>query len=230
MQARDFKLQLLGKLHRDLTPEPGPPDRQRQFRRVLRASGVWQAAEIAHRIKLPGRLRQKKHRQRALVDVGERAELVNGGRTTTGFPLRQALSRNASLLGSLMDAVPGARARPHEQFRFDHRSDLLPHGCAAPPLLYYLTQSTGGPVEKSTNPSTESPRMLSAPTAGFLTVAVNILVLRVLNGTAPSVITGTLPASRLPICLVTRSDPASGRSNRKNSGPLRTGPHADRRY
>ena len=60
MQARDFKLQLLGKLHRDLTPEPGPPDRQRQFRRVLRVSGVWQAAEIAHRIKLPGRLRQKK--------------------------------------------------------------------------------------------------------------------------------------------------------------------------
>jgi hypothetical protein len=38
---------------------------------------------------------------------------------------------------------------------------------------------------------------------GFLQAPVNILVLRVLNGTAPSVVTGTLPASRLPICVVT---------------------------
>jgi hypothetical protein len=48
--------------------------------------------------------------------------------------------------------------------------------------------------------------LLSASTVGFLQAAVNILVLRVLNGMAPSVVTGTLPASRLPICVVTRSD------------------------
>ena len=81
-----------------------------------------------------------------------------------------------------------------------------PRSAPNPPPKNNPGRVRGFPVEESKNSSTNLPRLLSASTAGFLQAAVNILVLRVLNGMATSVVTGTLPASRLPICVVTRSD------------------------